>query len=211
VCEIADAGHEVACHGYGHRLIYRQTQQAFAQDLDRALDAIGRALAGRSGANVRGYRAPSFSITRDSLWALQMLRDRGFSYDSSVFPLLAHDRYGIPDARRFAHQLHNGLWEVPLSTVCVGGRNWPLAGGGYFRLYPYWLIRWGLNRISAEGQPAVLYFHPWEFDPGQPRIDGLEAMKHLRHYLGLSRTASHLCRLLNENDFGPIGEVFGLA
>jgi polysaccharide deacetylase family protein (PEP-CTERM system associated) len=211
VAEIEEDGHEIACHGHGHELIYRQSPQAFAADVDQALQAIRRAMNGREAAQVLGYRAPSFSITRDSLWALDVLRALGFCYDSSIFPLLAHDRYGIPGARRFLYPLGDGLWEVPLSTVRLLGRNWPLAGGGYFRLYPHWLTRWGIRRINAQGHPAVIYLHPWEFDPDQPRIGGLGKVSHVRHYLNLARTESRLRRLLSEFEFGPISEVFGFV
>ena len=211
VTEIADEGHEIAVHGYWHELIYRQTPQEFEQDIRQALETIRRALGRKEGMPALGYRAPSFSITRDSLWALDVLHGNGFSYDSSIFPLVAHDRYGIPDAGRFLRQLENGLWEVPVSTVCLMGRNWPIAGGGYFRLYPLALTRWGIRRINAEGHPAVVYLHPWEFDPAQPAIAGVGGISRFRHYVNLARTESRLRLLLREFDFGPIGEVFGFA
>ena len=179
VAEIAAGGHEIATHGYWHELVYRQTPQEFAADLGRSLQRHPICLADYPGrpalSTIMGYRAPSFSIVQDSLWALAVLRDHGLRYDSSIFPLMAHDRYGIADADRFAHRLENGLWELPVSTVRLLGRNWPVAGGGYFRLYPYRLTRQGIRRINAEGHPAVVYLHPWEFDPEQPRIPGVGA------------------------------------
>ena len=218
VAEIAADGHEIATHGYWHELIYRQTPQQFAADLRWSLEAIKSALrtSGNSQFAIRnspilGYRAPSFSITRDSLWALDVLREHGIRYDSSIFPLLAHDRYGIPSASRFLHRQGDGLWEVPVSTVRLLGRNWPIVGGGYFRLYPSWLTRWGIRRINAEGHPAVIYLHPWEFDPDQPRISGVGSLSRFRHYVNLARTGSRLRHLLREFDFGPISEVFDFA
>lgn len=210
VAEIASDGHEIATHGYWHELIYRQTPLEFAADLQQALRAIRRAL-GEGGLQIQGYRAPSFSITRDSLWALDVLREHGIRYDSSIFPLLAHDRYGIPNASRFLHSVGDGLWEVPVSTVRLLGRNWPVAGGGYFRLYPFWLTRWGIQRINAEGHPAVIYLHPWEFDPDQPHVPGVGSLSRFRHCVNLARTGSRLRHLLREFDFGPISEVFDFA
>jgi len=211
VAEIAADGHEIATHGYWHELVYRQTPKQFAEDLQQALRATRRALDGDEGVQVLGYRAPSFSITRDSLWALDVLSGYGIRYDSSIFPLLAHDRYGIPNASRFLHRVGGGLWEVPVSTVRSLERNWPVAGGGYFRLYPLWLTRWGIRRINAEGHPAVIYLHPWEFDPDQPHISGVGSLSRFRHYVNLARTESRLCHLLREFDFGPISEVFDFA
>ncbi len=215
VVEIASAGHEIATHGYWHELIYRQTPQEFAADLSRSLQVIRAALAAGGDATgsipLLGYRAPSFSITRDSLWALDVLRDQGLHYDSSIFPLVAHDRYGIASADRFAHRLDNGLWELPVSTVQLAGRNWPVAGGGYFRLYPYWLTCQGIRRINAEGHPAVVYLHPWEFDPQQPRIAGVGSVSRFRHYINLARTEVRLRRLLQDFAFAPMAEVFHLV
>ncbi len=208
VREIADGGHEVACHGYWHELIYRQTPEAFAADLGRAVEAIGRALGSEGRHRPSGYRAPAFSITRESLWALDLLRDHGFRYDSSIFPLVFHDRYGIRGANRFACRLDNGLWEFPVSTVSIARRNWPVAGGGYFRLLPLWLTRRAIRRILAEGHPAVIYLHPWEFDPEQPRIPGAPPLSRFRHYVNLHRTERRLRALLDEFEFGPIAEVF---
>lgn len=215
VVEIAAGGHEIATHGYWHELIYRQTPQEFAADLNRSVQAIRAALAAGGDATASvpllGYRAPSFSIVRDSLWALDVLRDQGLRYDSSIFPLVAHDRYGIADAERFAHCLANGLWELPVSTVHLAGRNWPVAGGGYFRLYPYWLTCQGIRRINAEGHPAVVYLHPWEFDPQQPRIAGVGPVSRFRHYVNLAQTEARLRRLLQDLPFGPMSEVFHLV
>jgi polysaccharide deacetylase family protein (PEP-CTERM system associated) len=205
VRRIAAAGHEIATHGYWHQLIYRQTPAEFAADLRQALEAIGRAL----GANrPLGYRAPGFSITNESLWALDVLRDEGFIYDSSIFPLVAHDHYGLRGAPRFAHCTANGLWEFPASTWRVAGQNWPVAGGGYFRLYPLRLTRHAIRSINAGRQPAVVYLHPWEFDPEQPIVHEAPWLARFRHYVNLSTTETRLAALLSEFAFAPMREAF---
>ncbi len=205
VREIAAAGHEIATHGYWHELVYRQTPDEFAADLRRSLEAIGQAL---GGTPPTGYRAPSFSITARSLWALDVLRDCDMAYDSSIFPLSAHDRYGIGDADRFANRLPAGLWEFPASTVRLAGRNWPVAGGGYFRLLPLSITRRAIRHLNAEGHPAVVYLHPWEFDPEQPRVVGASSLSRFRHYVNLERTEARLRALLQRDRFGPIRQAF---
>jgi polysaccharide deacetylase family protein (PEP-CTERM system associated) len=205
VAEIAAAGHEVGTHGYWHELIYRQTPAEFAADLSSSLKAIDRAV---RGVQPVGYRAPAFSITRRSLWALDILYEHGMRYDSSIFPLTAHDRYGISDADRFASRVRPDLWEFPVSTMRLGGHNWPVAGGGYFRFFPLWVTRQAIRHLNAEGQPAVVYLHPWEFDPEQPRVHGAPLLSQFRHYVNLHRTESRLRSLLQEFDFAPMREVF---
>jgi polysaccharide deacetylase family protein (PEP-CTERM system associated) len=205
VQEIADDGHEIATHGYWHQLIYRQTPEEFATDLENSLEAIQKALGSYS---VVGYRAPVFSITNQSLWALDILQKHGIKYDSSIFPVAVHDRYGISNAERFANEIGEGLWEFPPSTVQLGKRNLPVAGGGYFRLFPLPLTRWAIRQINAEGQPAVIYLHPWEFDPEQPRISGASLLSRFRHYLNLEQTESRLRKLLEEFQFGSMSQVF---
>ncbi|MEZ4736142.1 MAG: DUF3473 domain-containing protein [Caldilineaceae bacterium] len=205
VREIAANGHEIATHGYSHELVYRQTPQEFAADVTRSLDAINRPL---GGLRSFGYRAPSFSITNLSLWALDVLREHGIAYDSSIFPLTAHDRYGINNADRFANKTHGGLWEFPVSTVRLGRQNWPVAGGGYFRLFPLWLTRQAIRHLNAQGHPSVIYLHPWEFDPAQPRIASAPLLSRFRHYVNLGRTESRLRMLLREFKFAPMREVF---
>jgi polysaccharide deacetylase family protein (PEP-CTERM system associated) len=205
VQEIADDGHEIASHGYAHQLVYRQSPQEFSVDIARSLDVIGHAC---PTAQVRGYRAPSFSIVRESEWAFDELSRVGFAYDSSVFPISGHDRYGIPNASRSASLVRDRLLEVPLSTVRFAGRNWPVAGGGYFRLFPLWLTRRAVRSINAEGHPAVVYLHPWEFDPGQPRVSNAGRLSRFRHYVSLSKTEVRLRRLLQEFTFGPLGTVY---
>jgi len=205
VKDIAARGHEVASHGYGHRLVYDQTPDAFREDVRRAKAIIED----RSGQEVRGYRAPSYSITQRSLWALDVLLEEGYTYDASIFPI-RHDRYGIPGAPRHAHALSREagrLTEAPPSTVRVGGMNLPVAGGGYFRLLPYWWTRWGIRRVNErERQPAVFYLHPWELDPDQPRLQA-SAVSRFRHYRNLSKTEARLRRLLQDFRFGPLGRL----
>jgi polysaccharide deacetylase family protein (PEP-CTERM system associated) len=205
VREIADAGHEIGTHGYWHELIYRQTADQFAADLRQSVQAIERAA---SGIRPLGYRAPAFSITRQSLWALDILREQGMRYDSSIFPLAGHDRYGIPDADRFASKVRDSLWEFPASTVRMGARNLPVAGGGYFRLYPLWMTQRAIRHINGEGHPAIIYLHPWEFDPEQPRVRGAPMVSRFRHYVNLQRTERRLQTLLQKFSFGTMREVF---
>ena len=205
VREIAAAGHEIGTHGYWHELIYRQTADEFAADLRRSIQAIERA---SQGVRPAGYRAPAFSVTRQSLWALDVMREHGIQYDSSIFPLAAHDRYGINSADRFANKVRDDLWEFPVSTVRLGRQNWPVAGGGYFRLFPLWITRQAIRRINAEGRPAVVYLHPWEFDPEQPRVAKAPPLSRFRHYVNLGKTESRLRALLQEFQFGTMREAF---
>jgi polysaccharide deacetylase family protein (PEP-CTERM system associated) len=202
---IAGAGHEVASHGYSHRLVYDMTPTEFADDLRRASDAIDRAC----GVQPVGYRAPSYSITRDSLWALDVLLSQGFIYDTSIFPI-HHDRYGIPDGPRHPHPIRRRggtLWELPGSTVRYCGQNLPTAGGGYFRLLPYGWTRRGIEHVNqVERQPAVFYLHPWEIDPEQPRIRA-STLSRFRHYRNLTRTEPRLRRLLSEFRFSSVISV----
>lgn len=202
---IAEDGHEIGTHGYWHELVYHQTPITFAGDLRDSLQVIADAV---PDVQVMGYRAPAFSITNESLWALDVLAAHGIRYDSSIFPLSLHDRYGIKDAQRFAARLPNGLWEFPASTVQLGKWNWPVAGGGYFRLYPRWLTEQAIRHLNHEGHPAVIYLHPWEFDPGQPRVSDVSRLTQFRHYVNLSKTEERLRYLLGRYRFGPMAEVF---
>ena len=206
VREIAAAGHEVGSHGYAHQLLDRQGPEEFADDLARSLAAIGRAL-GRPGA-LLGYRAPGFSLTPRTLWALDILRAQGIRYDSSLQPVLTRRGNGAYGASRFATRLDAGLWEFPVSTVRLAGYNCPVAGGAYFRLLPLWVTRRAIERINAEGRPAVVYLHPWEVDPEEPVVPGAPLLARVRHRLNLSRTEARLRRLLGERPFGPLCEVF---
>jgi polysaccharide deacetylase family protein (PEP-CTERM system associated) len=201
--EIAELGHEIASHGYHHQRITFLTPAEFRDDLRRARNAIENA----SGVGISGYRAPTFSITKESLWALEILAEEGFLYDSSIFPI-RHDHYGIPDAPRFAHRRYmaNGLtiFEFPMPTVRVGGINFPATGGGYLRLLPMVYTRWALRRIHThDHQPVVIYFHPWELDPEQPRLSG-GLKSRVRHYTNLERTATRLDEILSNGQFEPM-------
>ncbi|MEX0729895.1 MAG: XrtA system polysaccharide deacetylase [Aquisalimonadaceae bacterium] len=206
VREIAARGHEIGSHGYSHQLIYQQTPIAFEEETRRS-----RALLeDQVQMPVTGYRAASYSITRDSLWALDALVELGFTWDSSIFPV-RHDRYGIPGARRWPHRLMTPsgyqLTEFPLSTWRLGPVNLPVAGGGYFRLYPYPVTRSGLRRINlADGQPFIFYLHPWEIDPEQPRVP-VGGMSRFRHYHNLHKCEGRLRRLLNDFAFTTVGNV----
>lgn len=209
VAEIARRGHEVACHGYGHQLVYEIGPDRFREDIRRARGIIE----GITGEAVHGYRAPSYSITGRSLWALDILVEEGFAYDSSIFPVV-HDTYGIPDARRFPHDIvrpSGTIREFPLSTLPLtfGHKEYrlPIAGGGYLRLLPVKLIRWAIDRINHhEKQPAVLYFHPWEIDADQPKINA-GARSTFRHYLNLDKTEVKLAHLLGKLRFGTMRQV----
>jgi polysaccharide deacetylase family protein (PEP-CTERM system associated) len=199
---IASRGHEVASHGYAHRLIYDQTPTAFRADVRRAKTLLEDAC----GHRVAGYRAPSYSITPRSLWALDVLLEEGYQYDSSIFPI-RHDRYGIPISERRPYAVRRkagNLIEVPASTTNVGPMNLPVAGGGYFRILPYWWTKWGISRVNrVEQRPVVFYLHPWEIDPGQPRLKAgqLSAFRHYRH---LDQTESRLRQLLTDFRFGTM-------
>jgi polysaccharide deacetylase family protein (PEP-CTERM system associated) len=202
---IASRGHELASHGYAHRLVYDQTPEVFREDVRRAKALIEDT----SGRQVRGYRAPSFSVTEKSLWALDVLLEEGYRYDASIFPI-RHDRYGIPDAPRWPHAMTRPagrLFEVPGSTVRIGGTNLPVAGGAYFRILPYAWTRWGMTRVNqVERQPAVFYLHPWEIDPDQPRLPA-SAFGRFRHYRNLHRTEKRLRALMRDFAFGPLEAV----
>jgi polysaccharide deacetylase family protein (PEP-CTERM system associated) len=209
VARIGSRGHEIASHGYGHELIYTQTPAAFREDVRRAKALLEDA----SGRPVDGYRAPSFSITKQSLWALDVLIEEGHRYDASIFPI-RHDRYGIPSSPRHPYVLvreSGSLVECPGSTARVGPLNLPIAGGGYFRLLPYAWTRWGIARLNRhEGRPAIFYVHPWEVDPGQPRLRA-SWLSRFRHYRHLDETETRLRRLLQDFRFGPLRDVVAAA
>jgi polysaccharide deacetylase family protein (PEP-CTERM system associated) len=202
VKQIADRGHEIASHGYAHRLVYDQTPSEFRKDVRRAKqlleDVIGRP--------VIGFRAPSYSVTPKSLWALDVLIEEGYQYDTSIFPI-RHDRYGIPLSPRHAYHLKRpvgSILEVPASTVAWGPVNLPVAGGGYFRILPYAWTRWGISRVNRlDKMPAIFYLHPWEIDPYQPRL-AASWLSRFRHYRNLNATESRLRRLLGDFSFGTV-------
>ena len=204
VRQIVAAGHEVASHGYGHERASDLSEAAFAADVTRAKSL----LEDLAGSEVKGYRAPSFSIGKGNLWAFDVLARAGYRYSSSIYPI-QHDHYGMPDAPRFAHRLENGLLEVPITTLRMLKRNLPSSGGGYFRLLPYALSRWMLQRVNQiDGQSAIFYFHPWEIDADQPRIAGIDARTRFRHYLNIARMEGRLERLLGDFRWGRMDHVF---
>lgn len=202
VRRIAQQRHEVASHGYAHRLVYDMTPGMFREDIQRSKDLLESA-AGRA---VEGYRAPSYSITPRSLWALDVLIEAGFKYDASIFPI-HHDRYGIPLSPRHPYCLTRpcgSIIEAPASTVRWGVLNFPVAGGGYFRILPYQWTKWGIARINRDEQrPAIFYMHPWEIDPDQPRLTG-SLLSRFRHYRNLGETEGRLRRLLEDFRFASM-------
>jgi polysaccharide deacetylase family protein (PEP-CTERM system associated) len=204
VRRIADGGHEVACHGYGHARASSMTPDELMDDLVRAKTLLEDI----SAQAVRGYRAPSFSIGSGNLWAHAIIARAGYRYSSSVYPV-RHDHYGIPDAPRFPYQPVSGLSEIPITTVRGFGRNWPAGGGGYFRFLPYAVSRWQIARFNRmEARPAIFYFHPWEIDPEQPRVQNASAKSRFRHYVNLERTEARLIRLLTDFRWARMDEVF---
>jgi len=213
VREISRRGHEIACHGYGHELIYKIGPDKFRADVRKSKSILEEI----SGIKIYGYRAPSYSITGKSLWALEILVEEGFTYDSSIFPII-HDIYGIPGGKRFIHEIETKsgkIKEFPISTIPlrIGWRQMilPVAGGGYLRFFPAQLIGMAIKHINErEGQPAVVYFHPWEIDPNQPRIRA-RLKSRFRHYLNLERMEAKIRYLLNNIKFSPMRDIWSQA
>jgi polysaccharide deacetylase family protein (PEP-CTERM system associated) len=208
VRRIIACGHELASHGYVHERATALDRDAFFADISLAkavLEDIG-------GTEVQGYRAPSFSIGQDNLWAYDCLARAGYRYSSSVYPI-HHDHYGTPDGLRFAHKAHTRVLEVPIATARLFHTNLPAGGGGYFRLMPYALSRWLIRRVNVcDGEAAIFYFHPWEIDPDQPRVNGVDSKSHFRHYVNLDRTAERLRLLLQDFRWDRMDRVvFGVA
>jgi polysaccharide deacetylase family protein (PEP-CTERM system associated) len=204
VRDAVQLGHEVACHSYWHRPVYHLSPGEFREDTLRAKAVIEDA----AGVPVRGYRAPSFSLIEGTKWAFDILAELGFTFDSSVHPI-RHDLYSNPDAPRVPYRIGNGaILELPIATIRIGGSNFPFGGGGYFRLLPYAYMRWGLCRFNTiDAQPAIIYLHPWELDPSQPRLAaGLKTR--LRQYSGLASAERKLDSLLRNFQFAPISDVF---
>lgn len=201
VKHIHAAGHEIASHGYGHELIYKHSREVFAQDLERSR----KFLEDLTGERILGYRAPSFSITD---FAIDVLRDQGFRYDSSLFLSIKHDRYGrlkeYPTGDKPVFPLAENFYEITLSCHKLLGKNIPWAGGGYFRLFPYWLFKPGIAEIAAKEQLYSFYIHPWEFDPGQPKIQSIKASYRFRHYNNLHRTKQRFSDMLRAYPFEPM-------
>jgi polysaccharide deacetylase family protein (PEP-CTERM system associated) len=202
VRDIAAAGHEIGSHGYGHELVYTLSPQDFRKDVFRSKNILESLI----GKPVLGYRAPSFSITRESTWAIDTLKELGFTYDSSIFPTSFHNRYGFNGTSDSPFCFPNGLVELPLSTYNFCGLNFPVAGGGYFRLFPYALFSRLCRRLNMQGKSLVFYLHPWELDAGQPRVN-VRFNYRLRHYVNLHKTEARLDSLLDEFGFAPLGPL----
>jgi polysaccharide deacetylase family protein (PEP-CTERM system associated) len=201
---IVRQGHELASHGYGHHRASELDHVAFSHDIRHAK----KLLEDIAGTAVIGYRAPSFSIGKGNLWAFDCIAAAGYRYSSSIYPV-QHDHYGMPDAPRFPHRVRDGLLEIPVTTTRLFGRNLPAGGGGYFRLAPYNVSRWAIARVNRQEQrPAIFYFHPWEIDPGQPRMKGVSVKTRFRHYLNLHRTKARLTRLLTDFEWDRVDRVF---
>ena len=207
VRRIAAGGHEIASHGFHHELVYDLSPEKFREDVHRAKTL----LEDQSGVAVRGYRAPSFSITARNFWAFDVLIETGHGYDASIFPVV-HDRYGVPGAPRHLHVIPRSegrIDEVPPATVRLAGVNFPIAGGGYFRLFPYGVFKHNLRTVrSQDRQPCMFYFHPWEIDSEQPRIEGTSLRTRVRHYLNLDRTFDRLKLLLKDFRWSSVDQVF---
>lgn len=204
VRQIVHEGHELASHGYGHERASEQTEAAFFSDIHLAKIV----LEDLAGSEVNGYRAPSFSIGSGNLWAFDGLARAGYRYSSSVYPI-RHDHYGMPDSPRFAYEVRPGLMEIPITTLRVLNRNLPSSGGGYFRLLPYALSRWMLNRVNGhDRESGVFYFHPWEIDTGQPRIAGISRKTRFRHYVNIDRMEDRLNLLLGDFKWGRMDHIF---
>ena len=204
ITHIVNQGHELASHGYGHHRAPDQGRAAFAQDIRKA-KAL---LEDLSGTEVKGYRAPSFSVGATSAWAFDCIAEAGYRYSSSVYPI-RHDHYGMPEAPRFPYRPHEAVLEIPVATARVLKTNLPAGGGGYFRLMPYALSRLLIRRVNeVDRRPAVFYFHPWELDPGQPRVAGTSLKTRFRHYVNLDRTEARLRRLLADFAWQRVDRVF---
>ena len=199
-------GHELASHGYSHVRVTQQTPEAFTEDVVKTK----KLLEDIAGVEVQGYRAASYSINKTNMWALNVLGETGHKYSSSIYPI-KHDLYGIPDAPRFPFypNADGGLLEIPVTTFTLASKRFPCGGGGYFRLFPYPVYRWALNRVNThDDQAGVFYFHPWEIDPGQPRQQGVSLKTRFRHYLNLERMEKRLQALLNDFSWDRVDNVF---
>ncbi len=209
ISRIVAGGHELASHGYAHIRADTQTPDAFRADIRRTK----RLLEDTGGVPVNGYRAATFSIGGDNMWAYDVLAEEGYAYSSSIYPV-RHDFYGMPDAPRFPFYPSGdgGTREIPMTTVRLFGRNLPCSGGGYFRLLPYRLSRWQMRRVNrADRQPGIFYFHPWEVDPEQPRQTGISVRTRVRHYTGLGRMQGRLRRLLTDFAWGRMDQVYRIG
>lgn len=203
--KISDKGHEIGCHGYRHDLVYNQTRDIFTEETQKSK----RIIEDITGKAVNGYRAASYSITKKSIWAMDVLCEAGFKYDSSIFPII-HDRYGIPNAKTIPHvyntESRNRIIEFPLSTVGIGNKRMPISGGGYFRLFPYWLTQLGLRNINKNNLPFIFYMHPWEIDINQPKIKST-FLSEFRHYNNIDKFEARLISLINDFKFTTVSDV----
>jgi polysaccharide deacetylase family protein (PEP-CTERM system associated) len=205
VREIDGRRHELATHGLSHTLITHLTPGQFDEELRRSVQLIE----GNAKGKVIGHRAPSFSVTEKTYWVFDILTKQGFRYDSSIFPVSFHPDYGVPHAPLGPYRITEKIWEFPLSVVKIAGRNVPVSGGGYFRIFPYRFIRYGIRKLNSEGRPVVFYLHPWEIDPNQPKLK-LPWLKNFRHYHNLNKTEPRLRKLLDDFQFTTIREVLDL-
>jgi polysaccharide deacetylase family protein (PEP-CTERM system associated) len=203
VKEVDRDGHEIASHGYGHDLVYNMTAESFRADIRRSKQMLEDI----TGKPVWGYRAPSFSIVRDSMWAIDVLKEEGFVYDSSVFPVSFHNRYGFAERGTLPFHWPNGLLEIPLAVYQLHKFSLPVAGGGYFRLFPYAYFKFLLRRLNVKQMPFTFYLHPWELDPAQPRVS-VSPLLRFRHYVNLHRTEKNLSRLLADFAFERIAVAY---
>ena len=206
IAEIAHRGHEIASHGYQHRLVKNLSQEEFREDLLRATESIQKAC----DTEVIGFRAPSFSVDLKSEWIFDTLKECGFLYDSSLFPVAFHPEYSNSDVPLYPFTHKNGLREFPMTSIQIAGINIPCSGGGYFRLLPYSWFKFGFAQRGRENMPAVFYLHPWEIDPGQPRVTGLSPLKKFRHYTNLDKTESRLEKLFKDFAFTSMRKVLEL-
>jgi polysaccharide deacetylase family protein (PEP-CTERM system associated) len=196
VKKISSLGHEIASHGWSHKPIWDMEKEEFRNEIKQSRSF----LSDLSGQSVVGYRAPTCSITEKTLWALEVLAEEGYKYDSSIFPV-HHDRYGIPNAPLNIHKRDEGIWEIPLTVLEIGHYRLPTCGGGYLRLYPLLLTQYAITRANKLGRPANIFVHPWEFDPLQPRVKGISFTKHFRHHVGIKNNKSKLEKLIIKNSF----------
>ncbi|MGZ8189866.1 MAG: XrtA system polysaccharide deacetylase [Methylococcaceae bacterium] len=206
VRRIVKEGHELACHGYEHIRVTEQTPEQFRADVSKSKKLLEEL----SGKAVKGYRAASYSIGADNLWALEVLQEEGFKYSSSIYPV-KHDLYGMPDAPRFIYEpiADQSFKEIPITTMRFGNKNLPCGGGGFFRFYPYFISKWAFRQVNNnEQQAGIFYFHPWEIDPGQPRQHGLNLKTRIRHYLNLNRMENRISQLLTDFNWDTMENVF---
>ena len=206
VKRIVQDGHELASHGYGHQRAFELSEREFLSDVQ----VSKKILEDISGVQVKGYRAPSFSISKNNLWAFDCLLDSAYKYSSSVYPT-NHDHYGMPESPRFAYSVRNGLIEIPVTTLRLFGKNFPSSGGGYFRLLPYFLSKLMIDKVlSTDRQPAIFYFHPWEIDTNQPVIFGIDIKTRFRHYVNIKRMHGKVGRLLLDYKWDRVDKVFSI-